>query len=191
MWIRIQILLFTFIWFRILPFLSMRIRILPFTFSSRFWPSNAPSKASTFSLWCGSGSGYATLIRSCCNFCLVETFSSYKVFEQKKLSFSETSSLFEALLSTWFRCVTMLITSLSVPGTHLDCKPSPYGTWTKRYKHSPYGTWTKRYKHSPYGTWTKRYKHSPYGTWIKRYCSARDRDRIRITRGNPQSGPPF
>ena len=30
------------------------------------------------------------------------------------------------------RCVTMLITSLSVPGVHLDCKPRPYGTWANR-----------------------------------------------------------
>jgi len=30
------------------------------------------------------------------------------------------------------RCITMLITSLSVPGVHLDCKPRPYGTWTNR-----------------------------------------------------------
>eukprot|EP00092_Neocalanus_flemingeri_P100210 GFUD01127975.1.p1 GENE.GFUD01127975.1~~GFUD01127975.1.p1 ORF type:complete len:471 (-),score=133.53 GFUD01127975.1:170-1582(-) len=30
------------------------------------------------------------------------------------------------------RCITMLITSLSVPGVHLDCKPRPYGTWANR-----------------------------------------------------------
>jgi len=30
------------------------------------------------------------------------------------------------------RCVTMLITSLSVPGVHLDCKPRPYGNWANR-----------------------------------------------------------
>jgi len=39
------------------------------------------------------------------------------------------------------RCVTMLITSLSVPGDHLDCKPAPYGTWTKRL-HAAYVIWS-------------------------------------------------
>jgi len=39
------------------------------------------------------------------------------------------------------RCVTMLITSLSVPGVHLDCKPSPYGTWAKRL-HAAYVIWS-------------------------------------------------
>jgi len=39
------------------------------------------------------------------------------------------------------RCVTMLITSLSVPGVHLDCKPAPYGTWAKRL-HAAYIIWS-------------------------------------------------
>jgi len=39
------------------------------------------------------------------------------------------------------RCVTMLITSLSVPGIHLDCKPSPYATWPKRL-HAAYVIWS-------------------------------------------------
>jgi hypothetical protein len=41
---------------------------------------------------------------------------------------------FFAIAGTIFliRCVTMLITSLSVPGVHLDCKPRPYGNWASR-----------------------------------------------------------
>jgi len=41
---------------------------------------------------------------------------------------------FFSLAGTIFllRCVTMLITSLSVPGAHLDCKPRPYATWANR-----------------------------------------------------------
>jgi len=34
------------------------------------------------------------------------------------------------------RCVTMLITSLSVPGVHLDCKPRPYGSWANRLRNA-------------------------------------------------------
>jgi len=39
------------------------------------------------------------------------------------------------------RCVTMLITSLSVPGVHLDCRPRPYSTWSERLNNS-YVIWS-------------------------------------------------
>jgi len=39
------------------------------------------------------------------------------------------------------RCFTMLITSLSVPGVHLDCKPRPYGTWASRL-HEAFIIWS-------------------------------------------------
>lgn len=39
------------------------------------------------------------------------------------------------------RCVTMLITSLSVPGKHLECKARPYGTWSERV-HQAYLIWS-------------------------------------------------
>ncbi|KAH9527187.1 Sphingomyelin synthase- protein 1 [Dermatophagoides farinae] len=38
------------------------------------------------------------------------------------------------------RCFTMVITSLSVPGRHLQCKARPYGTWTERL-HQAYLIW--------------------------------------------------
>jgi len=45
---------------------------------------------------------------------------------------------FFAIAGTIFllRCVTMLITSLSVPGVHLDCKPRPYGSWANRLRNA-------------------------------------------------------
>merc|ERR1719189_3564497 len=39
------------------------------------------------------------------------------------------------------RCFTMLITSLSVPGVHLDCKPRPYGSWASRL-HEAFIIWS-------------------------------------------------
>jgi len=50
---------------------------------------------------------------------------------------------FFAIAGTIFllRCFTMLITSLSVPGVHLDCKPRPYGTWANRL-HNAYIIWS-------------------------------------------------
>ena len=35
----------------------------------------------------------------------------------------------------------MIITSLSVPGVHLDCKPRPYGSWANRL-HNAYIIWS-------------------------------------------------
>merc|ERR1719334_298777 len=45
---------------------------------------------------------------------------------------------FFAIAGTIFllRCLTMLITSLSVPGVHLDCKPRPYGNWANRLRNA-------------------------------------------------------
>ncbi|CAG2113275.1 unnamed protein product [Medioppia subpectinata] len=41
--------------------------------------------------------------------------------------------MFSLFGSVFFlRCVTMLITSLSVPGRHLQCKARPYGSWLER-----------------------------------------------------------
>jgi len=50
---------------------------------------------------------------------------------------------FFAIAGTIFllRCFTMIITSLSVPGVHLDCKPRPYGTWANRL-HNAYIIWS-------------------------------------------------
>jgi len=50
---------------------------------------------------------------------------------------------FFSIVGTIFllRCVTMIITSLSVPGTHLDCKPRPYGTWGERLRNA-YVIWS-------------------------------------------------
>lgn len=50
---------------------------------------------------------------------------------------------FFAMAGTTFllRCVTMLITSLSVPGVHLDCKPRPYGNWANRL-HNAFIIWS-------------------------------------------------
>ncbi|KAF4521694.1 hypothetical protein B566_EDAN017181 [Ephemera danica] len=45
---------------------------------------------------------------------------------------------FFALSGTVFllRCITMLITSLSVPGTHLECNPRPYGELWAKIQHA-------------------------------------------------------
>jgi len=53
------------------------------------------------------------------------------------------SRRFFAIAGTIFllRCVTMLITSLSVPGVHLDCKPRPYGNWANRL-HNAFIIWS-------------------------------------------------
>ncbi|XP_054156074.1 sphingomyelin synthase-related protein 1-like [Oppia nitens] len=49
--------------------------------------------------------------------------------------------MFSLFGSVFFlRCVTMLITSLSVPGRHLQCKARPYGSWLERL-HQAFVIW--------------------------------------------------
>ncbi len=56
-WIPIQVLLFTKMRIRILPFNLIRIRIL------LHYAPKWPFKASIFSLWCGSGSSFPRMMR--------------------------------------------------------------------------------------------------------------------------------
>jgi len=65
---------------------------------------------------------------------LVLTFHKHRFILARRF-FSIAGTIF------LLRCVTMLITSLSVPGVHLDCKPAPYGTWAKRL-HAAYIIWS-------------------------------------------------
>ncbi|KAG9509915.1 Sphingomyelin synthase-related 1, partial [Fragariocoptes setiger] len=58
-------------------------------------------------------------------FCIVLIFHKYRFIILRRL-FSLFGSVF------LLRCVTMLITSLSVPGRHLKCKARPYGNWIER-----------------------------------------------------------
>lgn len=58
-------------------------------------------------------------------FCVILLFHKYRAIILRRL-FSIFGSVF------LLRCVTMLITSLSVPGRHLDCTARPYGSWLER-----------------------------------------------------------
>lgn len=58
-------------------------------------------------------------------FCIVCIFHRFRAIILRRL-FSIFGSVF------LLRCVTMLITSLSVPGKHLTCTARPYGTWLER-----------------------------------------------------------
>lgn len=58
-------------------------------------------------------------------FCTVCVFHKYRAVILRRL-FSIFGSVF------LLRCITMLITSLSVPGRHLTCTARPYGTWLER-----------------------------------------------------------
>ncbi|KAJ6221889.1 hypothetical protein RDWZM_000434 [Blomia tropicalis] len=69
-----------------------------------------------------------------CEFCglvlfiiwaLILTFHKHRFILIRRM-FSLFGSVF------LLRCVTMLITSLSVPGRHLECKARPYGSWMER-----------------------------------------------------------
>ncbi|XP_023335231.1 sphingomyelin synthase-related protein 1 [Eurytemora carolleeae] len=66
--------------------------------------------------------------------CIVLLFHTHRFILARRF-FSISGTIF------LLRCVTMLITSLSVPGVHLDCKPAPYGAWTERV-HAAYVIWS-------------------------------------------------
>jgi len=58
-------------------------------------------------------------------FCVILLFHKYRAIILRRL-FSIFGSVF------LLRCVTMLITSLSVPGKHLKCTSRPYENWLER-----------------------------------------------------------
>lgn len=58
-------------------------------------------------------------------FSIVLVFHKYRFIILRRL-FSLFGSVF------LLRCVTILITSLSVPGRHLECTARPYGSWLER-----------------------------------------------------------
>ncbi|XP_027205661.2 uncharacterized protein LOC113799255 [Dermatophagoides pteronyssinus] len=64
---------------------------------------------------------------------LILIFHKYRFILLRRM-FSLFGSVF------MIRCFTMVITSLSVPGRHLQCKARPYGTWTERL-HQAYLIW--------------------------------------------------
>jgi len=66
--------------------------------------------------------------------CLVVLFHKHRFIIMRRF-FSLCGTIF------LLRCITMLITSLSVPGTHLECTPRPYGDiWNKIQ--SAYSIWS-------------------------------------------------
>ncbi len=67
--------------------------------------------------------------------CPMRHFNTISRFILMRRFFSISGTIF------LLRCVTMLITSLSVPGKHLDCAPRPYGDiYNKLY--NAYVIWT-------------------------------------------------
>ncbi|RWS12548.1 sphingomyelin synthase-related protein 1-like protein, partial [Dinothrombium tinctorium] len=74
-----------------------------------------------------------------CGLILFITWSTILLFHKHRfILLRRMFSLFGSVFL--LRCVTMMITSLSVPGRHLQCKARPYGNWTERL-HQAYVIW--------------------------------------------------